>query len=197
MSSYLEAATYYFERPGGQNTDDAVAIAVKKTREKGIKHVVLASSTGETGLKVAEAFKGFSVNIVVVTYHSGFHSGDAAKRQEGTWAQNKKKLDAMGIRCVQSIHALSGVERSIAARYSGIYPVLLIADTLRLFCQGVKVGVEIAIMAADAGAIPTDADVITIAGSGSGADTVMVVKPAHMNNFFDLKIKEIVCRPQI
>ena len=83
----------------------------------------------------------------------------------------------------------------MAKKYSGVYPVLLMADTLRLFGQGTKVAVEIAVMAADAGALSGE-DIISIGGTGRGADTALVLKPAHQNNFFDLRIREIICKPR-
>ena len=70
----------------------------------------------------------------------------------------------------------------------------MIADTLRLMGQGVKVAVEIAVMAADAGVL-SGQDIIAIGGTAKGADAAVVIKPAHMNNFFDLKIREIICKP--
>ena len=45
------------------------------------------------------------------------------------------------------------ITQSIAKKYSGSLPVLLIADTLKLFGQGTKVAVEISVMAADSGAL--------------------------------------------
>jgi hypothetical protein len=50
-------------------------------------------------------------------------------------------------------------------------------------------------MAADAGALSGN-DIIAIGGSGHGADTALVLKPAHQNNFFDLRIREIICKPR-
>ena len=58
-----------------------------------------------------------------------------------------------------------------------------------------KVCVEIAVMAADAGLVPTDRDVLCVGGTGSGADTAVVLRPAHMNRFFDLRIREVLCKP--
>jgi hypothetical protein len=55
--------------------------------------------------------------------------------------------------------------------------------------------VEIAIMAADAGAIPI-ADIVAVGGTGSGSDTAVVIRPAHMNNFFDARIREIIVMPR-
>ena len=51
-------------------------------------------------------------------------------------------------------------------------------------------------MAADAGLLPTDKEVIAIGGTAKGVDTAVVLKPAHMGNFFDLKINEIIAMPR-
>lgn len=55
--------------------------------------------------------------------------------------------------------------------------------------------VEITLMAADAGLIPVDKDIVAIAGTGRGADTALRIKPANTARFFDLKIKEILAKP--
>jgi hypothetical protein len=107
----------------------------------------------------------------------------------------RKDIENKGFRVIAASHALSGVERSVAKKHSGIYPVLLIADTLRLFGQGIKVAVEVAIMAADAGAL-SGSDIVSIGGSGRGADAALILKPAHQNNFFDMRIREVVCKPR-
>ncbi len=72
----------------------------------------------------------------------------------------------------------------------------LIAHTLRRMGEGAKVCVEITMMAADAGLIPVDKDIIAIAGSGGGADTALLIKPANASRFFDLKIREIIAKPR-
>jgi hypothetical protein len=74
--------------------------------------------------------------------------------------------------------------------------VEIIAHTLRRIGQGIKVAVEISIMAADAALIPTDTEIIAVGGSGRGADAAAVIKPAHMNNFFDIEIREIIAMPR-
>jgi len=50
-------------------------------------------------------------------------------------------------------------------------------------------------MAADAGAIPVDKDVLVVAGSGRGADTAVILRAAPSHNFFDMVVKEIVAKP--
>jgi hypothetical protein len=73
----------------------------------------------------------------------------------------------------------------------------IIANTLRIFGEGTKVAVEIAIMAADSGLISIQENIIAIGGSGRGADTALVLTPSNVQNFFDLKIREIICKPQL
>jgi hypothetical protein len=75
--------------------------------------------------------------------------------------------------------------------------VEIIAETLKRFgTEGVKVAVEVAVMAADAGLVPTDREIIAVGGTGGGADTALVMKAAHMNNFFDLEVREIIAKPR-
>ena len=50
-------------------------------------------------------------------------------------------------------------------------------------------------MAADGGLVRTDEDVISIAGTHEGIDTAIVLKPVNVHNFFDLKVREILCKP--
>jgi hypothetical protein len=61
--------------------------------------------------------------------------------------------------------------------------------------EGTKVCVEITLMAADAGLIPVDKDIVAIAGTGEGADTALRILPANATRFFDLKIREIIAKP--
>jgi hypothetical protein len=69
------------------------------------------------------------------------------------------------------------------------------ANVLRLMGEGTKVCVEITLMAADAGLIPADRDIVAVAGTGKGADTALRIWPANAARFFDLKIREIIAKP--
>ena len=179
----------YFDRPGKDNTEQTLKLAAQRANELGINEVVVASTTGFTAYKAIEIFDG--LHITVVTYHSGFKEPFKNEMPDDVKADLQKKR----VSVVAASHALSGVERSIAKKHSGVYPVLIVADTLRLLGQGIKVAVEVAVMAADAGAL-TGSDIIAIGGSGHGADAALVLKPAHQNNFFDMRIREIICKPR-
>jgi hypothetical protein len=71
----------------------------------------------------------------------------------------------------------------------------IIAYTLRTFCEGMKVAVEMALMATDAGLVRTDEPVIAVAGTGRGADTAIVLKPTNAQTFFDMEFLEFICMP--
>ncbi len=179
----------YFEKPGKVNTEQTLTLAYKRGRELGLNEVVIASTKGETAYQAMEIFEGF--NIVTVTYHAGFKEPFKRAMADDV----RKDLEAKGVTVVSATHALSGVERSISKKYSGCYPALLIADTLRLFGQGTKVAVEISIMAADAGAL-TGNDMVSIGGTSRGADSALILKPANQSDLFDLRVREIICKPR-
>jgi hypothetical protein len=136
-----------------------------------------------------EIFKDFKVTVV--TYHAGFRKPFEKIMPDDV----RKDLEKQGATVVSASHALSGVERSILKKFSGLYPALLMAEVLRLFGQGTKVAVEISIMAADAGAL-TGNDIVSIGGTGRGADTALVLKPANQSDLFDMRIREIICKPR-
>lgn len=181
---------HYFENPGMENTDKVIELVKIRKEELGIKNIVIASASGISGVKLAEAIN--DVRLVSVTHHAGFRGGDEIEVEE----EYRKKLENNGVQIYAGSHALSGVGRGISNKFGGVTPVEVVAETLRLFSQGVKVCVEISIMAADAGLIPTDSEVIVLGGTGKGIDTAVVLKPAHMGNFFDLRIHEIIAMPR-
>ena len=179
----------YFDQAGRENTEQTLKLAYERGKDLGLNEVVLATSTGDTAYKAIEIFSEFKV--VAVTYHGGFR-----KPFENVMkADVRKNLESKGVIVHAATHALSGVERSIAQKYQGLYPSLLIADTLKRFGQGTKVAVEVAIMATDGGLL-TGNDIISIGGTGRGADTAWVLSPMNQNHFFDLKMKELICKPR-
>jgi hypothetical protein len=110
----------------------------------------------------------------------------------------RKRLQDKGVKVLTGTLALGGdVSSAFSDKYSGTVINDVICDTLYRFCQGMKVAVEIVLMAADAVLIPVDKEVIAIAGTSKGADSSIVVQPAYPRKFFDLKIMEIIAKPRI
>ena len=184
-----ENTVTYYESPGEADTDTTFLRAKERAESLGIRDIVVASTTGRTGASACQFFKGF--RLIVVRHRAGFRTPGA---QQMT-LENEKTILSLGARIVTAGHAFSGVERAIRTKRNTIGPLELMADTLRLFGEGTKVCLEITVMAADAGEIPMDRPVVAIAGTSEGADTALVVRPAHSNNFFDLFVKEIITKP--
>jgi len=185
-----EKMTLCFDRPGEENTEEVLRLAKKRAAEIGVKDFVVASTRGETGVKASKVLKGF--NVVVVTHHTGFRE---ANKQELT-EENRKMIEKNGGKVFTGTHTFMNVERAIRNKFNTAYPAEIIAQTLRIFGEGMKVAVEIVTMAADAGLIPTDREVISIAGTGKGADTAIVVQPANSTRIFDITVKEIIAKPR-
>jgi len=179
----------YHDGPVASNTEATLKAAKERAETLRIENIVVASTTGDTGVKACEVFKGF--NLVVVRHHTGFQSPGT---QEMT-PKNEELILENGARIITAAHALSGVERAIRRKRGTVEPLEVMADTLRILGEGTKVCIEIAVMAADAGMIPVDRPVITVAGTGSGADTALVIHPAHSNTFFALYVDEIIAKP--
>jgi hypothetical protein len=185
-----EIQSVYFSEPGDVNTEKTLEIAKRRAEQLGTKTVVVGSTSGETGVKAVKLLS--NCKVVVVTHATGFPAADVQELTQ----QNRAEIVEKGGMILTATHAFGGVGRAVRRRFNTYQVDEIIAHTLRVFGQGTKVACEIALMAADAGLIRTDEEVISIGGTGSGADTVLVIRPAHTHDFFDLKVKEVLCKPR-
>lgn len=183
-----------FEKPGRENTEEAIRIAVLRAKELGAP-LLSATTAGISAVRLCEVAKemGFEGKIVICT--SAYGARSTAPGENFLKEENREALIAYGVTFVTAAHILSGVERAMSAQFKGIYPTEIIAQSLRMLSQGVKVTVEIGSMALDAGALPYGVPIVTLAGTGGGLDTVVVINPAHANRIFETKIHEILCMP--
>lgn len=183
-----------FENKGIINTEKTLEIALQEAIKRNTD-IVVATTGGNCAKAMKEladqsSFKG---KIIAVTHAYGF-----SKPGENTISRElREQLKEMGIILVTASHVLSGAERGLSNKYQGVYPVQIIADTLRMLSQGVKVCVETSVMALDAGELDYGKPVVCIGGSGRGADTVAIVTPAHANHILDTKINAIIAKPFI
>ena len=185
----MELKTVYFEKPGSENTEVVLRITRQRAEELGIKNIVVASTRGDTAVRAMDAFQG--LRVIVVSHVAGLRQPNVQEFTE----ENKKMVESKGGIMLTTAHAFSGVSRALRTKFNTVAIGDIIANTLRIFGQGMKVACEIAMMAADSGLVRTDEDIIAIAGTSRGADTAIVLKPVNAHNFFDLKIKEILCKP--
>ncbi len=177
-------------RSPARSTAATLKAALERAAELGIRHVVVASTSGRTALALGRLLPP-GVNAVCVTHHAGFREFGKSELSEGT----ENRLALLGIPVLRTTHLFAGIDRAVRMKFGGLYPAEVVASTYRTFGEGTKVCVEIAVMALDAGLIPHGRDVVAVAGTGTGADTALVVRPAHSRQFFDTVVREVVCKP--
>jgi hypothetical protein len=171
-------------------TGPTLKVALARAGELRIKHLVVASTSGKTALEIAKLLP-HHIEAVCVTHHAGFHEFGKNELPESV----ENTLSEQGIPVLRTTHLFAGVERAIRLKFGGLGPAETIAFTYRTLGEGTKVAVEIAVMALDAGLIPYGKDVVAIAGTGTGADTAIVIRPAHSRQFFETRVHEIICKP--
>jgi len=200
----MKRTTVIFEKPGKEHTEETLRVALEAAKERGIDTVVVSTTTGTTGEKAVEVFKGSRIKLVFVTHQSGYRGSGI----QLVPAETKKKLEKTGtvVTCTDvltgGVDVGMGRQRpEVSEPQQGSLPFIvppvnvLVANTLRLFSQGVKVCAEVAMMAADCGAVQVGKPVVCVAGSHAGADTAMVISPAESNRMRDLKLHEILVKP--
>lgn len=183
--------TLYFEKPGEANSDEALNIALSYLDE-GKKHFVVATTRGASGVRFARALADRGVNLVCVTHSAGFRE---AGKLELT-AENRAEIESYGGKVYTGTILTHSIETSLMEKHQGVSPTALIAHTLRLFSQGVKVAVEIVMEACDAGLIPEGEEVVAIGGTGWGSDTVCLIRSAASKRFLSLRVLELACKPR-
>ena len=186
--------TYSFSVAGPRNTEKTIKAAIERAQQLRISYIVVASARGGTAFQVKSLCDelGYKGQLVVVTHHMGFGEVGVNELKE----EDRARLMEAGCTVVTSTHALSSISRSYRGKFGGIDLLEIVAEAFRRFSQGVKAAIECAIMAADAGAVPVDEDIIAIAGTGKGADSAIVIRAANQNRFFDMKVREIIAMPR-
>jgi len=189
--SYDTRTCVYFHKPGRENTQKTLEIAAQGAEDSGIETVLVASTSGEVGLMAARIIS--AARVVVVTHSTGFIEPDFQQLEP----EMRKKIQDEGAHVLTCQHAMGGVGRAVRKKLDTYQLEEIMAYTLRIFSEGMKVAVEIAMMAADAGLVSTQVPCISVGGTGQGADTAVLLRPAHAQNFFDMKILEILAKPRL
>lgn len=199
MAKVVKREVYYFEEPGKQNTEHVLEAVAKRVAEGGISKVVVASTSGETALAFARALPG-KAEIICVS--------EAPFRREWDEAwpcldeKNREALEKLGATVITNVPYVFHDSIVEVARWgAGASAERLVKETLYCFGQGLKVAVEVALIAVSCGFLPPFQDVIAVGGSGRGADTAIVMRATYPACMFDkdpakrLEVREIVAMP--
>ena len=189
-SLYNDIPCRYFYKPGGKNTKAVLEVVSGRAKELSVGKVLIASCSGRTAFEALKVF-GKDIKIIAVTHATGYAKPNFQELDE----KDRLKLEEHGVTVLTCQHAFGGVGRGVRNKLATYQLDEIMAYTLRIFGQGVKVAIELALMAADAGLVRTDEDIISVGGTARGVDSALVLQPANSSHIFDLKVKEVICKP--
>ena len=186
----MDVKTYYFEKASQSETEKVVSL-IREFLDNNpeIEHIVVATTEGATGVTFAREFK--DKQVIVVSHQTGFAEPNKNELKE----EHRTQIESEGAKLLTTTHAFAGVPRGIRRELGTWQATEIIAVAYRTLGQGTKVCAEIAMMAADAGLVPVDTDVVCVAGTGRGTDTAWVVQPANTQAFPKLRMRACICKP--
>ncbi len=179
----MEEKIVYFDEPGMSNTEETLRLAAERAKARGIHKIILASTRGDTTRLAAERWAGTGIKMVVIPHQYGF--GETQRFPP----ELVSELEKQG----HSVHFGTMLFHTDA--FYGTQVPSVMATILRTFCHGMKVCVEITLMAVDGGCVAAGEKVIAVAGTSRGADTAVVAIVAPSSKLSDLHITEIICKP--
>lgn len=179
----MEEKITYFETFGMENTETTLRLALERAKARGINTIVLASTRGDTARRACELYAGTGLKMVVVPHQYGFGETQRFPMELASELEKKGHKVYFGTMLFHQDN------------FYGEKAPSVIAQVLRTFCQGMKVCVEIILMAVNGGCVAAGEKVIAVSGTGRGADTAIVATAAATNKFHDFKITEIICKP--
>ncbi len=181
----MEKRIVYHERPGPENTELTLELALRAAQEQGIETIVVASRTGATAEALLEKLKSSPIRLVVVTPQYG-------------WQDEHEFERALIQRLREEGHAFyAGMMPFHTGAFHGCSAPQRMGDVLRIFSQGVQVCVEIGLMAADGGVLSWERPCVLVAGTGRGVDTAIVATPASSARLEEFLVHEILCKPYL
>lgn len=179
----MEEKITYFEKIGPENTEETLRLAAERAKARGINKIVIASTRGDTARLAAERFAGTGIKMVVVPHQTGFMG------EQKFPTALVSELEQQGHR----VHFSTMLFHT--ENFYGTNTPIVMAMVLRTICQGMKVCVEIILMATDGGCIAPGEKVVAVTGTGRGADTAVVAIAAPSTRLHELHITEIICKP--
>lgn len=213
---------HVFERPGPVNTDEVIRIM--KEKAPNVNHIVAASITGESAIKIAKGIPGKSV--VCVTCPQGmywevdqmekdlFLDIPELRELRDEWKEkglrrvpmsiteeNTALLTKHNIPIVRGTIPFFGPSFSMRLHLHHVTSLDIMAKTLEMISTGTLVGMECVMMAVDAGIIPEGENVIACAGTERGLDTAWIMRSCASGNIFHpskgFKFIELLAKPGV
>jgi uncharacterized protein len=173
----------YFEKCGKENTLEVLQLVKQTAKQKGIKKIILASTKGGTARAALEELADSDLQLVIIPWQYGFGKEQPFPEPLVSEIQGKGHRVHFGTMLFHT-----------EGLYGNDTPRVM-ASLLRIFGQGMKVCVEIVMMASDGGCVALGEKVIVMAGTNEGSDTAVVATAAPSSKMSKLQIHEIICKP--
>jgi len=183
----VKRAVTWFEEGSSEHTDETIDLTIEAAKELGIDKVVVASTSGDSGVKMAEKAQGTGIQVIVVGHQFGFRTPNKSLFKP----ENAEKLKALGAKVNLGTDVLT---TSIRQREKlGHSPISIVTQTLIM--TKIKVNVECVVKAADEGLLVAGERVISVAGSHVGLDTSIVLEAQDSAHILDIRTREVVAMP--
>lgn len=192
---------YFFNNPGPENTSKVIQAVRRRIRLGGVSKVLVASESGRLALELKRVIS--RVPIVCVTYN------DETRLKYRKPALMKDQLLKHEITVVDSVPEPLGRkltfrnwwERStikLPSKYADLFWMTLIC----VGGHGLRTAAEIVFMAVEAGVVSVGEKAVSIAGTGWGADSAIVMRASRFEDAVSenrgkrMKIEEILAMPK-
>jgi len=180
----------YFKECGEKNTERVLEIIFNKAKEYEIDTIVLPSTRGMVARKALTMVPD-GLKMVIVTHSIGFRETGGDEFDD----EVRKSYENTCHKILTTTHLFRGIDGYFYKSKQGVYPPQIFAEALRLFGEGTKVAIEIAMMAADAGLIPVDKWIISTGGTGKGLDTAYILQACNSSDLSNFKFGELLTIP--
>jgi hypothetical protein len=121
-----ESNIVYFKELGPTNTDQTLQLAKKRAEQLGIKNIIVASTTGQTGIKASQIFKDY--NLIVITHVTGFTKPNNQQME----TKNRKTIEQNGAKTLTTAHAFGILGRAVNKKFQTLQVDGIISATLPL-----------------------------------------------------------------
>jgi hypothetical protein len=194
-----------FAHYGPENTGEVIDAILERLQEKDINTIVAGSSTGETAIKIAQRVQEAQPPVRVIAVCDPPWAIGKVPKAGRISPDNKARLTALGADVVDTVPYASRAYSTGSSNnvYEALDLLVVAFDAFRMVGgNGLKVAIEVALMATNGGAIPPGQEVIAVAGTGNGLDTAIVMKTAYSIDIFSSdptdrpEVREILAMPR-
>jgi len=181
--------TIYFDEPGDANTEQCLNIAMSEVEKNGYMYIIVASKTGRTGGIFANGFKGIDANLMIISSADG---GEPVKIHP----MRRQMILNRGATLFNAPSLSFSLDQAFGQEYMESNPSFVVRQTLSTFGEGIRACCECVMAATDGGLVSEGMEVVAVAGTGSGADTVAIIRAASSKRFRELRVREILAWPR-